>query len=320
MASLGPRTFGYASLKTLQSLNSVLGQTGMSNQDRTDKLLRTYLEVLNEFNESAFAITGKFKEHPKPSQLCEIETIAKYLPDGGTLIDVGTGTGIVPQVFHRLGHRVIGIDQGSPSRASLERIKALGVEGYFAEVGVETVPLPDEAADIVFAGDIIEHLPDSPRPFIKEVWRLLKTGGWFILTTPNAVRLTVRLKLLMGYSNWTPLEEIYDQERNYCHHKEYVAEELLELMKRIGFDAITLKFIEGTLNTPQIARSFSDIKTINRFKLEIDRDNKFNPFSMMEYLRVLALIIVTVVPYLRSSMICYGRKSVSKSLAFYEVA
>ena len=42
--------------------------------------------------------------------------------------------------------------------------------------------------------DVIVLLPVSPRPFLKELSRLLKARGKMLLSTPNAVRLTVRLK------------------------------------------------------------------------------------------------------------------------------
>ena len=54
----------------------------------------------------------------------------------------------------------------------------------------DAAPLPfrDAAFDALFAGELIEHLPDS-RPALAEFRRVVKPGGTLILTTPNRLRL-----------------------------------------------------------------------------------------------------------------------------------
>ncbi|HEY6552731.1 MAG TPA: class I SAM-dependent methyltransferase, partial [Vicinamibacteria bacterium] len=52
----------------------------------------------------------------------------------------------------------------------------------------EPLPFRDGAFDAVFAGELIEHLPD-PRPGVAEFRRVLRPGGTLILTTPNRMRL-----------------------------------------------------------------------------------------------------------------------------------
>ena len=50
------------------------------------------------------------------------------------------------------------------------------------------LPFRDAAFDALFAGELIEHLPD-PRPALAEFRRVLRPGGALILTTPNRLRL-----------------------------------------------------------------------------------------------------------------------------------
>jgi SAM-dependent methyltransferase len=45
-----------------------------------------------------------------------------------------------------------------------------------------------EPADVVVAGEIIEHL-DAPGPFLRAMRELLKADGMLVVTTPNAYRL-----------------------------------------------------------------------------------------------------------------------------------
>ncbi len=53
------------------------------------------------------------------------------------------------------------------------------------------------AVDLVLALEIIEHLFDTDL-FLSEIYRVLKPGGYLILSTPNLASLTNRLKLLVG--------------------------------------------------------------------------------------------------------------------------
>jgi SAM-dependent methyltransferase len=45
-----------------------------------------------------------------------------------------------------------------------------------------------ESADVVIAGEIVEHL-DAPGPFLRAMRELIVPGGLLVVTTPNAYRL-----------------------------------------------------------------------------------------------------------------------------------
>src|SRR5205823_1363747 len=55
--------------------------------------------------------------------------------------------------------------------------------------------LPDETADVVAAVETIEHL-ENPRAFMRELVRLVKPGGWVVVTTPNQLSLLSKLTLV----------------------------------------------------------------------------------------------------------------------------
>ena len=57
-----------------------------------------------------------------------------------------------------------------------------------ADIGEHGIPFDDDFFDIVFAGEVIEHLYDTDR-FISEACRVLRPNGILILTTPNASSL-----------------------------------------------------------------------------------------------------------------------------------
>jgi len=248
-------------------------------------------------------------EFPHPLLLAEIKAVVDKLPRGGTLIDIGTAAGILPHAIHLLGYKVITIDQSMSGKPTwgMKRAKALGIGTIMATVGKMHVELSDGTADVIFAGDVIEHLPDSPRPFMKEIARMLKPEGWCILTTPNAVRLPVRIKMILGYSNWMPIKEYFYQDTNLGHHKEYVVDELLDLLTWSHFKNIDYNYVEDTLRRVGIAKSLSDIQTKNRHIGKEKYREHFDALNYMEYLRIIAVAITAIVPSLRSSIICQSQ-------------
>jgi SAM-dependent methyltransferase len=60
-----------------------------------------------------------------------------------------------------------------------------------------TIPIPDNSQDIIIATEVFEHLL-WPQSILDECRRILKPGGTILISVPNAVSLTYRIKWLMG--------------------------------------------------------------------------------------------------------------------------
>ena len=69
------------------------------------------------------------------------------------------------------------------------------------------LPFKNETLDVVLSFDTIEHLI-NPDTFLEEVFRILKVGGLFIISTPNLSDFYSRIVFLFGYTpfNYTPSE------------------------------------------------------------------------------------------------------------------
>lgn len=63
----------------------------------------------------------------------------------------------------------------------------------------EKWPWPENYFDIINSDATIEHLKD-PKKFLDRCYKELKTGGYFILSTPNLTTLLKRLRFLLGRS------------------------------------------------------------------------------------------------------------------------
>jgi SAM-dependent methyltransferase len=111
-------------------------------------------------------------------------------PGGGTLLDVGCGTGNLWRFTSDQFDRYVGADvvhyQGFPE------------SGHFHQVDLETgrVPQPDGSAEVVAAVETIEHV-ENPRALVRELVRLVRPGGLVLVTTPNQLSLLSKLGLVL---------------------------------------------------------------------------------------------------------------------------
>ncbi|WP_418991222.1 class I SAM-dependent methyltransferase [Alistipes sp.] len=121
----------------------------------------------------------------------------------GEVLEIGTGAGYGIEVVAPRAARFITIDKHEPAP---ELLALPNVE--FRRATVPPLPFEDGMFDCVISFQVIEHI-QRDRGFVREVSRVLRPGGRFILTTPNApMSLT----------------------RNPWHVREYTADELRALL------------------------------------------------------------------------------------------
>jgi 2-polyprenyl-6-hydroxyphenyl methylase / 3-demethylubiquinone-9 3-methyltransferase len=97
-------------------------------------------------------------------------------PDA-VLVDLGCGGGLMAPHVARLGYRHVGVDL---SATALPQALAHGVAAIRGDV--RAVPLADGCADVVTAGEILEHVTDLPAA-IAQACRLLRPGGLLVVDT-----------------------------------------------------------------------------------------------------------------------------------------
>jgi 2-polyprenyl-6-hydroxyphenyl methylase/3-demethylubiquinone-9 3-methyltransferase len=91
------------------------------------------------------------------------------------LVDLACGGGLMAPHVARLGYRHVGVDIG---RRGLELARDHGV--LPVRGSVLAVPLADGCADVVVAGEVLEHVDDDVA-VLAECARLLRPGGVLVL-------------------------------------------------------------------------------------------------------------------------------------------
>ncbi|MBN8550827.1 MAG: class I SAM-dependent methyltransferase [Deltaproteobacteria bacterium] len=99
----------------------------------------------------------------------------------GLLLDIGTNIGTLLAVARERGWNAIGIDFNH--RAAQYGATAYGVD--IREVEFSNNGFANESVDLVLMNDVLEHLPD-PLSVLREIQRLLRPGGKFFMSTPDA--------------------------------------------------------------------------------------------------------------------------------------
>ncbi len=262
-----------------------------------------YLTVSSEYNTTPLAVDDGWVHSPTELGLLELQKVVQHLPKNGVFLDIGTGMGIAPRFVRQLGVRTISVDSlAAAGKSAIENVKLAGVEGYFCDVTREHIPLEEGTVDCVLFADVIEHLIHSPKPVLQEISRTLKPSGVCIATTPNATRLTVRLKVLMGYSNWANIDEYFDCDFHAGHHHEYTIEEFKAVFSKSGFDVADFVLYEDNLRNVKI-EGLGDLKTQDRSRTKRESE----PLLAMAGKRLL-LSLTTLFPQLRSNMLLVARK------------
>jgi 2-polyprenyl-3-methyl-5-hydroxy-6-metoxy-1,4-benzoquinol methylase len=105
-----------------------------------------------------------------------------------TFLDIGCATGMLVESMKNSGWDARGVDL---CRESAEYGTAH--RGIRILVGtLEEAAFPAESFSVVHFSHLIEHVPD-PRAFLREVHRVLRPGGFAVITTPNVDGFQARL-------------------------------------------------------------------------------------------------------------------------------
>jgi ubiquinone/menaquinone biosynthesis C-methylase UbiE len=101
------------------------------------------------------------------------------LTESATIADVGSGTGILSELFLKNGNPVIGIEPNSAMRQAAERLLKRFANFVSIDATAEATTLKRNSVDFVTAAQAF-HWFDRPKTR-REFARILKPGGWVVL-------------------------------------------------------------------------------------------------------------------------------------------
>lgn len=128
------------------------------------------------------------------------------------VVDIGCGDGVLLYKLWRAGVRPMGVDLDAAGlRLARRELSRRGVENpHLVQASAYALPFPAASLDGVVAVEVVEHLAE-PMSFLDELHRILRSDGVFVLTTPRR----------------NPNGQLHSR----YHFREYLAEELVALLK-----------------------------------------------------------------------------------------
>lgn len=169
------------------------------------------------------------------------ERILRQLNSDVVALDLGAGAGIVEQMnFRGRAARICGVDV-DPRVA----VNPMLDEGRVADAG--GIPYGDRTFDVVFSDNVVEHLTD-PLAVFREVYRVLKPGGVFLIKTPNRTHYMPLIARLTPHS----FHQLVNKLRGRAAvdtfptlYRANTAKEVRRLAHEAGFEVVTIERIEG---------------------------------------------------------------------------
>lgn len=139
-----------------------------------------------EAAERYFAVHAGTWDEIRSLQVAESEVeqaIGRALGDDplGRLVDIGTGTGRMIELFGRRSTQSVGIDKSSEMlRLARAKLEAAEVPASLRQGDMYALPLQDGSAEVVLLHQVL-HYAHNPAAAIAEAARLLVTGGRLLI-------------------------------------------------------------------------------------------------------------------------------------------
>lgn len=182
-----------------------------------------------------------------------MEHISRYLfaskyVQNKKVLDIACGTGYGTKVLSKVAKEVYGVDIFSEAiEYAVNSYNSQNI--YFITGDCEYIPFSSGTFDVVISFETIEHL-NNPKKFLKEINRILKKDGLFLVSTPD---------------------KTFSQVEGPYHVKEFTREEFLSILNRTKFGIKSVygqQFFQKTQNKDNKFKKYIKwlLDKLNQFK------------------------------------------------------
>jgi SAM-dependent methyltransferase len=216
------------------------------------------------------------------------------------VLDIGAQNGSLAFYAKDLGLQVSAVDLDFYAEKYGRLATKQGIDYRTCDVSTQSLPYPDDSIDFVTYLDIIEHHGFSPKSVLTEIKRVLRPGGYLILSTPNHASLFNRAKLLTGRSVHDDIHYFFNdcaEHRPYRgHHREYTKDELRKVCESVGFQAKEIvthgesvrAITTAVVQSLRASKRPSGSELLNLGAAVVDAATTLTPFSLARVLWVAA--------------------------------
>lgn len=185
----------------------------------------------------------------------------KNLPEvrslnGKKILDLGAGLGFFSVKFSELGADVLAVDVDKRALDYLSKVHNIQTQ----HVDIENGDLPEKVFDMVFIGELLEHIV-NPQVLFSKVKQVLSPSGIVLITTPS----------LEGALSHTKGKSLGHYEGPEKHERDgFYLEELKNIFSSAG-----IEMIYHTFSVYMLAELFMQLTKVGYFQ----EDNKYHSQS-----------------------------------------
>lgn len=122
-----------------------------------------------------------YSAHPEHPLKGRMRLAWNWIPEGARrLLDAGCSSGYATRFFAEKCPETYGIEISDDVEIARQRYPHI----RFHRGGLESTPFEDNFFDVIIMSDVLEHVDNEQRA-LDEMYRILKPGGTFIVSTPH---------------------------------------------------------------------------------------------------------------------------------------
>lgn len=179
-------------------------------------------------------------------------TVTKYLKEGDSLLDFGSGPCDKTAIASDLGIACSACDdlqddwykRGNNTQKILDFAKSMDIDFSF-----DLKKSLEGQYDMVMMNDVLEHLHHSPRDILNDLIESINPGGYLFITVPNITNLRKRLDVLRGRTNLPKYDLFYWYPGPWRGPtREYTRGDLEQMTKFLGMELVELTTVHHMLS------------------------------------------------------------------------
>ncbi|MGD0036167.1 MAG: class I SAM-dependent methyltransferase [Bacteroidota bacterium] len=133
------------------------------------------------------------------------ESVVKNIPKNDqekkAVLDVGCGSGALAEAIRNKGYEVWGIEANLKASLTVDKRFNRIICAHLTDIPTIKESINKKKFDYIIFSDVLEHLYD-PFPVLKEYLQFLTDSSHLIISVPNVVIWTNRIKILFGFFNY----------------------------------------------------------------------------------------------------------------------